>query len=212
MGARSVDAADADDGDGDCPANAPQLIHGDVDGVGLGRRGVQGSHTKVIGAGCLGGERLVHRLGAHAHDRVLTKDAASLRAGHVGLAHVHAVGAHLGRERHVVIDNERDARLGAHRLELPGKKGGLVVPRALLAKLDEGDATLHGLAHAVGEAAAPQPGAVGHGVEQHRAADILGGPPAAGAGDVLLSIGHYICHYATLCTRAPSASCSPVML
>ena len=121
---------------------------------------------------------------------------------------MHAVGLHLRRKRHVVVDHEWDARLGAHRLELPGKKGCLVMARVLLAKLDEGDAALDGIAHAVGEAAPPQPSAVGHGVEQHRAADILGRPPATGTGNALLCSSHY----ATLCTRAPAASFSPVML
>ena len=169
---------------------------------------MQGAHAQVIRPGGLGCERLVHRLGAYAHDCVLAQDATGLRAGHVGLAHMHAVGLHLRRERNVVVDHEWDARLGAHRLELPGKKGSLVVARILLAELNEGDAALDGLAHAVGETSAPQPSAVGHGVEQHRAADILGRPPAAGAGDALLCSGHY----ATLCTRAPAASFSPVML
>ena len=206
MGARRVDTADPDDGNRDRIANASQLIHGDVDGIGLGRRRVQGAHAQVIRTGGLGCERLVHRLGAYAHDGLLAQDAAGLRTGHIGLAHMHAVGSHLRRKCHV--DHERDARLGAHRLELPGKKCHLVMARVLLTKLDEGDTALDGLTHAVGKATAPQPSAVGHGVEQHRAADILGRPPAAGAGDAFLCGNHY----ATFCTRAPAASFSPVML
>ena len=108
------------------------------------------------------------------------------------------------------------------------------MPRVLLAELDEGRAARNGVAHAVAELPAPEPCAVGHGVEQHRAADLLGRPAAAGAGDELLArcagrrtafrdcrvasrraarvFAHRAGHHATFSTRAPAASCAPVML
>lgn len=59
-----------------------------------------------------------------------------------------AVGAYLGRELDVVVDDEGDACSPADVLELTGKRQGLVAGRALLAQLDEGDAALHGVADA----------------------------------------------------------------
>ena len=62
-----------------------------------------------------------------------------------------AIGTHLGREGHVVVNHKGDAGIGAHGLELAGKRERLVMPGVLLAKLDEGRTARHGVAHAVGK-------------------------------------------------------------
>lgn len=173
-----VHPADCDDGDGDGPANPPELIVGHVHSIRLGDSWMHGAHPQIVCARIPGSQGLLDRLRGDADDCLLAEKFPGLGAGEIVLSYMHAVCPNLPGELHVVIDNEGDAGTTAYRKQAPGKLQPLSFVRGLLSELDEGGASLDCLVDALLEGPAPKPHAVSHRIEHEVASDCLLVPSA----------------------------------